>query len=114
MSDLRTAARSISRLLGDAFEQLSELVQTEIRLARAELADKAARAGIGLGMVVGGVLLMVPALVLCVVARAIFATQKGISPFPTHFLWGFIAFAASAGLVFAALPRLKPGSLTPD
>ena len=47
MSDLRNDARSISRLLGDAFEQLSQLVQTEIRLARAELADKAAQAGMG-------------------------------------------------------------------
>ena len=47
MNDLRTDARSISRLLGDAFDQLSQLVQTEIRLARAELADKAVRAGTG-------------------------------------------------------------------
>jgi len=64
MTDLRNDARSISRLLGDAVEQLSQLVQTEIRLARAELADKAARAGMGAGLVFGGLLLMVPALVL--------------------------------------------------
>src|ERR1044072_6265633 len=114
MSDLRTDARSISRLLGDAFEQFSELVQTEIRLARAELADKAARAGTGLGMVFGGMLLMVPALVLFLVALAIFFIQQGISPVAAHLLSGVIAFAASAGLVFAGLSRLKPSSLTPD
>ena len=45
MSDLNNDARSISRLIGDAFEQLSQLVQTEIRLARAELAEKATSAG---------------------------------------------------------------------
>ena len=61
MSDLHNDARSISRLLGDAFEQLSQLVQTEIRLARAELADKAMSAGIGVGLLFGGLLLIVPA-----------------------------------------------------
>ena len=64
MSDLTQDARSISRLLAGAFEQLAQLVQTEIRLARAELADKAAKAGMGVGLVFGGLLLMVPALVL--------------------------------------------------
>jgi drug/metabolite transporter (DMT)-like permease len=114
MSDLRTDARSISRLLGDAFEQLSQLVQTEIHLARAELADKAARAGTGVGMVFGGMLLMVPALVLFLIALAIFFIQQGMSPIAAHLLSGVIAAAASAALIFSGLSRLKPSSLTPD
>ena len=105
MSDLRTDARSISRLLGDAFEQLSQLVQTEIRLARAELADKAARAGTGVGMVFGGMLLMVPALVLFLIALAIFFVQQGMSPVAAHLLSGVIAAAASAALIFSGLDR---------
>ena len=114
MTDLRSDARSISRLLGDAFEQLSQLVQTEIRLARAELADKAACAGTGVGMVFGGMLLLVPALVLFLIALAIFFIQQGMSPIAAHLLSGVIAAAASAGLIFAGLSRLKPSSLTPD
>jgi hypothetical protein len=114
MSDLRIDARSISRLLGDAFEQLSQLVQTEIRLARAELADKAARAGTGVGMVFGGILLLVPALVLFLIALAVFLIQQGMSPVAAHLLSGVVAAAASAALVLAGLARLKPSSLTPD
>src|ERR1044072_5997843 len=114
MSDLRTDARSISRLLGDAFEQLSQLVQTEIRLARAEIADKAARAGTGVGMVFGGMLLMVPALVLFLIALAIFFIQQGMSPVAPLRPPGVLAAAASAALIFAGVSRLKPSSLAPD
>jgi len=80
MSDLRTDAHSITRLLGDAVEQLSQLIQTEIRLARAELADKATKAGIGAGLVFGGMLLIVPALVLFLMALALFLVYLGLSP----------------------------------
>ena len=114
MNDLRTDARSISRLLGDAFEQLSQLIQTEIRLARAELTDKAGRAGTGVGLVFGGMLLMVPALVLFLIALAIFFMQLGMSPIAAHLLSGVIAAAAGAALIFVGLSRLKPSELTPD
>lgn len=114
MSDLRTDARSISRLLGDAFEQLSHLVQTEIRLARAELADKAARAGAGVGMLFGGLLLLIPAVVLFLIALAVFFIQQGMSPVAAHLLAGVAGAVVSAALIFTGLARLKPSELTPD
>jgi hypothetical protein len=114
MTDLRSDARSISRLLGDAFEQLSQLVQTEIRLARAELADKAARAGAGIGMLFGGMLLMVPALVLFLIALALFLTQQGMSPVAAHLLAGLAGAVAALVLILMGLARLKPSSLTPE
>lgn len=114
MSDLRTDARSISRLLGDAFEQLSHLVQTEIRLARAELADKAARAGTGVGLLFGGLLLLIPAVVLFLLALAIFFIQQGMSPVAAHLLAGVAGAAVSAALIFTGLARLKPSELSPD
>jgi len=114
MTDLRNDARSISRLLGDAFEQLSQLVQTEIRLARAELADKAAQAGVGVGLLFGGSLLMIPALVLLLIALALFLTGFGLSPVTAHVLAGLLGAAISALLMMAGLARLKPSSLTPD
>jgi len=114
MNDLRTDARSITRLLGDAFEQLSHLVQTEIRLARAELADKAARAGAGVGMLFGGLLLLIPAVVLFLIALATFLVQQGMSPVGAHLLAGVVGAAVSAALIFTGLARLKPSELTPD
>jgi len=114
MTDLRNDARSISRLLGDAVEQLSQLVQTEIRLARAELADRAARAGMGAGLVFGGLLLMVPALVLFLIALALFLTQMGMSPVAAHLLAGLLGAIASGVLIIVGVGRLKPSNLTPD
>jgi tetrahydromethanopterin S-methyltransferase subunit F len=114
MSDLRHDARSISRLVGDAFEQLSHLVQTEIRLARAEIANKATRAGMGIGLVFAGLLLMVPALVLFLIALAMFLIQTGFSPVGAHLLAGLLAAVASALMVVLGLGRLKPSVLTPD
>ena len=114
MTDLRSDAHSISRLLGDAVEQLSHLIQTEIRLARAELADKATRAGIGVGLLFGGLLLMVPALVLFLIALALFLTNLGLSPVTAHLLAGAIGAGASAVLLVSGLARLKPSGLMPD
>lgn len=114
MTDLRTDARSISRLLGDAFDQLSQLIQTEIRLARAELADKAARAGTGVGLLFGGMLLMVPALVLFLIALALVFIHFGLSPIAAHFLAGLVGAAVSGLLIITGVNRLKPSGLTPD
>jgi hypothetical protein len=114
MTDLRNDARSISRLLGDAFEQLSQLVQTEIRLARAELADKAAQAGVGVGLLFGGLLFMIPAIVLFLIALALFLTGFGLSPVTAHLLAGLLGAVISGILMMAGLARLKPASLTPD
>ena len=114
MTDLNNDARSISRLIGDAFEQLSHLVQTEIRLARAELADKARSAGIGVGLLFGGLLLIVPALVLFLIALALFLVQQGMSPVGAHLLSGLVGAVLGGVLIGIGLQRLKPSSLTPD
>ena len=113
MSDLSNDARSISQLLGDAFEQLSQLVQTEIRLARAELAQKATSAGIGAGLLFGGLLLIVPALVLFLIALALFLVQQGMSPVAAHLVSGLVGAVLGGVLIAIGLQRLKPSSLTP-
>ncbi len=114
MTDLRTDARSISRLLGDAFDQLAQLVQTEIRLARTELADKAERAGTGVGLLFGGLLLMVSAFVLFLIALALFLVQYGMTPVSAHLLAGVVGAVISGLLIMAGFGRLKPSSLTLD
>jgi hypothetical protein len=114
MTDLTKDARSIARLLGDAFDQLSLLVQTEIRLAKAELADKAARAGTGIALLFSGVLFLVPVLVVFMIAFALFLVGRGMSPVTAHVLAGIFGAAISAALIITGLGRLKPSALTPD
>jgi hypothetical protein len=69
--DLRTAQndlRSISTLLGDAFSQFAKLFQNEIDLAKAELGDKVQKVGGALGFLVGGAILVIPAIVMALFA----------------------------------------------
>lgn len=48
------AEQSIAELVQHASEQMSRLVRDELALARAELADKGRRAGLGAGLLSGG------------------------------------------------------------
>ena len=113
MAQIADDMHSISRLFGDALENLSKLIRTEVQLARAEITEKASQAAIGAGMVFGALLLLVPALVLILIALALWLTQLGLSPVLAHVLSGCLAVLLSAALAFAGLSRLKPSGLKP-
>jgi len=114
MTQIGEDVRSISRLFGDALENLSKLLRTEIQLARAEISEKASKAAVGAGMLVGALFLLTPALVLFLIALAIWLTHLGLSPVTAHFLAGCVALIASAALAFIGAARLKPSALTPQ
>jgi len=114
MTQIAEDVRSISRLFGDALDNLSKLMRTEIQLARAEITEKATTAAVGAGMLIGALFLLTPALVLFLIAFAIWLTQLGLSPVTAHFLAGCLALIASAGLAFIGASRLKPSALKPD
>jgi len=113
MTQIAEDVRSISRLFGDALDNLSKLIRTEIQLARAEITEKASSAAVGIGMLFGALLLLVPCLVLFLIAFAIWLTHLGLSPVTAHFLSGCIALLLSAGLAFLGSSRLKPSALKP-
>jgi len=113
MTQIADDMRSIARLFGDAVENLSKLIQTEIQLARTEITEKATKAGMGAGMLLGAMLLLVPALVLFLIALAIWLNQLGLSPVTAHLLSGCVALVISAVLASVGLSRLKPESLAP-
>ncbi|TMJ04914.1 MAG: phage holin family protein [Alphaproteobacteria bacterium] len=114
MTQIGEDVRSISRLFGDALENLSKLLRTEIQLARAEISEKASQAAVGAGMLVGALFLLTPALVLFLIAFAIWLTQLGLSPVTAHFIAGCLALLASAALALVGAARLKPSALTPQ
>ena|ERR1043165_362898 len=113
MTQIADDMRSIARLFGDAVDNLSKLIQTEIQLARTEITQKATQAGIGAGMLVGALFFLTPALVLLLIAFAIWLTQLGFSPVTAHLLAGCIALVISAILAGIGISRLKPEALTP-
>src|SRR5437763_16587533 len=95
MTQITDDVRSIARLFGDAFENLSKLIQTEIQLARTEITEKASKAAIGAGMLFGAVMLLIPALVLFLMALAIWLVGLRLSPAVAHSLAGGVAVAIS-------------------
>lgn len=114
MTQIAEDVRSISRLFGDALENLSKLMRTEIQLARAEISEKASQAAVGAGMLIGALFLLTPALVLFLMALAIWLVQLGLSPVLAHLIAGCVALIAAAALAFVGLSRLKPSALTPE
>jgi len=112
-NDIRTSQndlRTISALLGDALSQFAKLFQNEIDLAKAELGEKVQKVGGALGFIVGGAVLVIPALVMALFAlsAALIAAQ------PISYLTSAIVAAVIAGVLFAiGINRLDARNLAP-
>jgi hypothetical protein len=104
---------AIPRLFGDAVEQLGKLVQNEVQLARAELAQKVTQASIGAAYVVGAAILCIPVLVVLLIALAIGLTQAGLSPVLAHLTAAACGAAVSVILAMVGVSYLKPENLKP-
>jgi hypothetical protein len=104
---------AIPRLFGDAVEQLGKLVQNEVQLARAELAQKIARAGMGAAYVAGAAVLAIPVLVVLFIALALWLTQLGLSPVGAHLAAAACGAVVSAILAVVGMSHLKPENLKP-
>lgn len=104
---------TIPGLLGDAIEQLGKLVRSEVQLARAELSDKVAQAGMGLAYVAAAGMLMIPVLVMLLITLALWLNQMGLSPVASHLAAAAIGAAVSIVLGMIGFNRLKLERLTP-
>jgi uncharacterized membrane protein YgcG len=110
---LSSDPRSIPELFGDAIEQLGKLVQNEVQLARAEIADKAAQAAMGAAYVGAAAILCIPVLVLVLMALALWLIQMGFSPVASHLIAAAVGALVGVVLALVGLNRLKTEKLTP-
>ena len=108
-NDLHT----IPKLFGDAVEQLGKLVQNEAQLARAEISQKIAQAGIGAAYVIGAAILGIPVLVVLLIALALWLGQLGLSPPLAHIAAAACGAAISIVLAVIGMSYLKPENLKP-
>ena len=104
---------AIPKLFGDAVEQLGKLVQNEARLARAEISQKIAQAGIGAAYLAGAAVLCIPVLVLLLITLAIWLTQLGLSPALAHLASAIVGAFVSGILAVVGLSYFKAENLTP-
>src|SRR6201989_1905859 len=102
-NDIRTSQndlRTISALLGNALSQFAKLFQNEIDLAKAELGEKVQKVGGALGFIVGGAVLVIPALVMALFALSAALVAAGTSPLMSYLASAIVA-AVIAGVLFA-------------
>lgn len=106
--------RSVPELLAGVFAQLSDLVRGEIKLARTEMTQKLAGAGIGIGFIAGGAIVTIAALVLILSALAAWLVDLGASDPLADLLAGLVGLLVSGALVWLGLGRVRAGALVPD
>jgi hypothetical protein len=89
---------TVGQLVANASRDLSNLVRSEIELAKAELKSTAVAAGTGAGLFGGAVFLALLAVILLSIAAAYGLTALGLHP-----AWSFLIIAVVYLLIAAAL-----------
>ena len=106
--------RSIADVLRDVIAQFTTLLRKETELARVELSENVSRAAVGLGLIVGGAVLLIPALVILLEAAVAALEQNGMRPAAATAIVGGCALALGFILVFIGVSRLRVKSLIPN
>jgi Putative Actinobacterial Holin-X, holin superfamily III len=107
-------SRPIPDLFSDAVGQLAKLVGNEFELARAELSEKASRAGRAATMIGAGAVLLMPALVLLLFAVSAALIRSGFSEPVAYLLTGVGAALVSGALIGIGMSRLSGDALKPS
>jgi len=106
--------RSLPGLVTDIVSQFTSLVSNEFRLARAEVSYNVSRAGMGLALIVGGAVLLIPALVIVLNAAVQAMVANGIAEHWAALMVGGMAFLFGLILVWIGVSRIKPTALMPS
>jgi len=104
---------TLTRLTGDALAQFSKLVQNEVDLAKAEITEKGQQAGVAAGLLVGGAVLVIPALVMALMALSATLINHGWSAPLSYLASAVLAAALAGGFIVVGLQRLDPDNLKP-
>jgi uncharacterized membrane protein YqjE len=106
--------RSIADLLRDVIAQVTTLLRKETELARVELSENISRAALGLGLIVGGAVLLIPALVILLEAAVAALEQNGMRPAEAAAIIGGIALVLGFILIAIGISRLRVKNLMPN
>ena len=109
-----TDNRSLGQMLADLSRETRTLIQQEIQLAKAELAETASRMGRGAAMIVGGGLLAYGGLLAIVAAVVLALIAIGLPPWAAALLGGILFAGAGYLLIRSGLAALRRHELTPQ
>lgn len=106
--------RSIADVLRDVIAQVTSLMHKEAQLARVELSENVSRAALGLGLIVGGAVLLIPALVILLQAAVAALEQNGMHPAAAAAIVGGCVLVLGFILVAIGISQLRMTKLIPD
>ena len=106
--------RSIADVLRDVIMQVTTLLRKEAELARVELSENMSRAALGLGLMLGGSVLLIPALVILLEAAVAALEQNGMRPAAAAGIIGGVALVLGFILIAIGVSRLRVKSLMPN
>lgn len=107
-------APGVFSAVGDTIARATDLIQIEFRLAKAELAEKAAKAGAGLSLIVVGAVLATAALFLFLQAIVLGLVRLGLSPLAATVVVAVATMAAGIAFVVTGRKQLTADALVPD
>jgi hypothetical protein len=107
--------RSVPEIISDLLTQLTTLLRKEAQLARTELSENMASVGRGLGLIVGGAVLISPALVILLQAAvAALAERYGMSSALSALIVGGVVLLLGIIFLLVGISRLKFENIVPS
>ena len=106
--------RSIPEIFTDVVNQFTTLLRKEGELARTEMSEKITQVAVGLGLIVGGSVLLTPALVILLQAGVSALITNNIVREPwAPLIVGGAVFLIGIILLSVGMSRLKADALVP-
>lgn len=107
--------RSIPEIFTDVINQFTALLRKEGELARTEMSEKISQVAVGLGLIVGGSVLLTPALVILLQAGVSALITNNIVNGPwAPLIVGGAVFLIGIILLLVGMSRLKAEALVPN
>lgn len=107
-------APGVFSAVGDTIARATDLIQIEFRLAKAELAEKAARAGAGLALILIGAVLASAALFLFLQAIVLGLVRLGLSPLAATVVVAVVTMGIGIAFAVTGRKQLTAEALVPD
>ena len=111
---MATPGRSLPDIFSDLIAQFTRLLQKEGQLARAEVSENIGKAATGLGFVVGGAVLLIPALVVLLDAAVAAITERAhLASYWSALIVGGAVLIVGLLLLALGASRLRPSNMIP-
>lgn len=107
-------APGVFSAVGDTIARATDLIQIEFRLAKAELSEKAAKAGAGLALIVVGAVLASAALFLFLQAIVLGLIRLGLSPIAATVVVAVVTMGIGIAFAVTGRKQLTAEALVPD